>query len=83
MRPGYLGDLSDCWFGQVEDESVMPGEALRYLDPISHGLPPDREIGYVPEYMRYSKLFPYYHPNIMPRPLVPLRDPRTFNTLMI
>jgi len=83
MRPGYLGNLEDCWFGQVEDDYVAPGEALRFMDPVSHGLPPEREVGYIPEYMRYSQVFPNFHPNMGPRSASLLRDPRTFNTLMI
>jgi len=27
MRPGYFGDLSDCWFG------VVPVEESRYMRP--------------------------------------------------
>lgn len=58
MRPGYLGDLSDCWFGQVEDKYMLPGEQINYVDTHGKGLPPDIEVGYIPEYMRMATQFP-------------------------
>jgi hypothetical protein len=38
------------------------------------------EVGYIPELMKYSSRFPYPYPSAA-MPL--LRDPMTFNTLMI
>jgi len=75
---------------------VNPKDALRYLDlahsgvirevakdeiPAEAGLI-ETETGYIPEYMRYSKVFPNF-PGVNPLPYTRLRDPMTFNVLMV
>ena len=67
MRPGYLS-------GYGED-STKPGNQGEdtILDDI--------EVGYIPEHIQYSKIFPNLP--FIQRPIVQLRDPRTFNVLMI
>ena len=75
---------------------VSPQNALRYLDlahvgvvreVVKDGFPPeaglvDTTSGYIPEYMRYSKVFPNF-PLTNPTPVAQLRDPMTFNILMV
>lgn len=75
MRPGHLRIYSTSKrrpgnIGDIEDEiQVVP---VIYHDEV--------EVGYIPELMKYSASFPYPYPSgSMPL----MRDPRTFNTLMI
>jgi len=49
MRPGYLGELDDRWFG-----SITAGEAVKYLDVPHIAQPPEKVVGYVPEHLLYA-----------------------------
>jgi len=75
MRPGYLGN-----YGQNS-------RRLGYVEPLEFMEEPLTKVsyplvtGYIPEYMKYSKVFPNL-PMIYPRRLA-LRNPKTFNVLMV
>lgn len=69
MRPGYLSNYGENYTklgNQGEEES----EFVEF------------ESGYIPEYMRYSKVFPNLPIVRTNRPLA-IRHPKTFNVLMI
>ena len=69
MRPGYLRN-----YGESKNK---PGNlGIIY----TNALPSELEVGYIPEHLRYSNYFPY---NLVERRRLHLRDPMTFNTLMI
>jgi len=84
MRPGYLSNYRENpkRLGNFGDLDIPAKYAASYLNPYDKGLPPEAEVGYIPEYMRYSKVFPnfpFIGHNRSPR----LRDPQTFNVLLI
>ena len=82
--------------GELRRVVVSPKDALKYADLVAAGVykevpygykykkmpTRDVEVSYVPEYMRYSKIFPNL-PIINRQPFARLRDTRTFNTLLI
>jgi len=85
MRPGYLQGYGEDRSrpGNFGYQSIIKDRPYRFLvDPSDTGMPSEYETGYIPEYMRYSKVFPDY-PVVINRPFVRPRDPRTFNVLMI
>jgi hypothetical protein len=80
MRPGYLQGYGEDTtrpgnFGYVK----LDDDAVYFLNTRS-GLPPV-VTGYIPEYLRYSKDFPYF-PEGPRGPFIQPRDPMTFNVLM-
>jgi len=68
MRPGYLS---------IYKIQRRPGNIGDTEDDRFEEL----EVGYIPELMKYSSRFPYlrYPSRLMP----PLRDPMTFNVLLM
>jgi len=82
MRPGYLQGYGEDTTRPGNFGSIDASHALRYLNPADTGMPAEYETGYIPEYMRYSKIFPNY-PIARGIPFVRPRDPMTFNVLMI
>jgi hypothetical protein len=71
MRPGHLKIYSS--------RKRRPGNIGATDDDMPIILD-EIEVGYIPDLMKYSAGFPYPYPSsAMP----PLRDPRTFNTLLI
>jgi hypothetical protein len=78
MRPGYLGNCGE--------NSRQLGYVENIYDPLIYEVPPLHPqypitTGYIPDYMKYSKIFPNL-PVVYPRRLA-LRSPRTFNVLMV
>jgi hypothetical protein len=71
MRPGYLRiyPTQKRRPGNIGDTEDKPPIILDEV-----------EVGYIPELMKYKAGFPFPYPSrVMPQ----LRDPMTFNTLMI
>ena len=82
MRPGYLQGYGEDTtrpgnFGYAK----LDDDAIYFLNSRS-ALPPEFETGYIPEYLRYSKLFKTRTNYPDHRPFVQPRDPMTFNVLM-
>lgn len=67
MRPGYLRQLGDPVFNWIPKYKAFPSE---------------KEVGYIPEYLKYSRVFPNF-PYEDRRAYVPYRSSRTFNILMM
>jgi len=67
MRPGYLSG-----YGEDHTRPGNQGESDNYA----------LESDYIPEYMRYSKVFPNFPTIWADRPIA-IRDPRTFNVLLV
>ena len=58
MRPGYLQGYGEDTTRPGNFGDIQASRAHRYLDPTDTGMPDELEVGYIPEYMRYSKIFP-------------------------
>jgi hypothetical protein len=73
---GYLANYSGNPF-KPRNSGTFSGDASDYFDERNKVLPPEVVTEYIPEYIRYKAGFPYG-----PR-RTNLRDPRTFNVLML
>ena len=82
MRPGYLQGYGEDTTRPGNFGNVDAKDAYKYLNPADTGMPAEVEVGYIPEHMRYSKIFPNY-PIAGRIPFAKPRDPMTFNVLMI
>ena len=71
MRPGHLRIYSS--------KKRRPGN-IGAIDDDMPIILDEIEVGYIPELMKYKAGFPYPYPSAA---MPPLRDPITFNTLMI
>ena len=63
MRPGYLQGYGEDTTRPGNFGQVLADNAIRFLNTRDTGLPPEYETGYIPEHMRFSRVFPNY-PNI-------------------